>query len=57
MTETSPRDQWVTRVFLREEAFYLVDLPEDDDLNAHAELNPGTVMITDVEGAILWRRQ
>lgn len=53
----TPRDQWVTRVFLREEAFYLVELPADDDLNAHAELNPGTVMITDVEGAILWRRQ
>ncbi|WP_374322879.1 hypothetical protein [Brevundimonas sp.] len=57
-----PQDQWVPRVFFRtdergEGMFYIIDLPEDDDLNAHAELNPGTIRIEDVAGNVLWRQQ
>lgn len=41
----------------REEGFYPLQLPETDDLNAHAEANPGTLFIEDVQGHILWRPQ
>ena len=49
-----PRNEWVPRVFFREGMFYMIDLPKDDDLNAHAELNPGTLRIEDVWGNVLW---
>ena len=49
-----PRDQWVPRLFFRESGFYIIDLPAHDDLNAHAEANPGTVRIEDVAGKVLW---
>lgn len=57
-----PRDQWVPRVFYRltngEPTFYVIDLPADDDLNAHAEANPGTLKIEDgLTGEVLWRQQ
>jgi hypothetical protein len=52
-----PRGQWVPRVFHRAEAFYVIDLPEDEDLARHAELNPGTLMVTNMFGDILWRPQ
>ena len=49
-----PRSQWVPRVFIREDTFYIIDLPIDDDLNEHARLNPGTLMIQDARGKVLW---
>lgn len=49
-----PRDQWVPRVFVRAERFYVIDLPADDDLNEHARLNPGTLRIEDATGKVLW---
>lgn len=57
-----PREQWVTRIFFRNDEagqpmFYMIDLPEDDDLAVHAELNPGTLRIEDVAGNVLWRLQ
>lgn len=60
MTETpthSPplaRGPMVPRVFFREDIFYMLDLPGDDDLNAHAECNPGTLRIEDIMGRVLW---
>lgn len=45
---------WVPRVFRREDIFYIVNLPEDDDLDRHAKLNPGTLRIEDIEGNQLW---
>lgn len=45
-------------MFHRKEGFYVIDLPENDDLSAHAECNPGTLQITDaMTGEILWRPQ
>lgn len=52
-----PRDTWVARVFHRAETFYIIDLPQDEDLGRHAELNPGTLRIEDAFGNILWRPQ
>lgn len=49
-----PRDQWVPRVFRREDVFYVIDLPVDEDLAVHAKLNPGTLRIEDVSGSQLW---
>jgi len=42
------------RIFVREGFFYMIALPEDDDLNRHAELNPGTLRIEDIDGNVLW---
>ncbi len=58
-----PRDQWVPRIFIRngddgQRMFYVIDLPADDDLNVHAELNPGTLEIRDgLTDDLLWRPQ
>lgn len=53
-----PRDQWVPRIFVREDCFYVIDLPADEDLLLHVELNPGTVRIEDaLTNEILWSRQ
>lgn len=49
-----PQDQWVPRIFRRAEGFYVIELPEDDDLQAHVDLNPGTLRIEDVFGNQLW---
>lgn len=49
-----PRHLWVPRLFFREEGFYVIDLPADDDLNAHAVANPGTIRIEDATGKVLW---
>ena len=42
------------RIFFREEMFYPLMLPSDDDLNTHAENNPGTLKIEDIFGNVLW---
>lgn len=44
-------------IFFREGMFYPIELPITDDLNAHAEANPGTLRIEDAAGNILWRRK
>lgn len=45
-------------MFHRAEGFYMLDLPGNDDLSAHAECNPGTLKITDaITGEILWAPQ
>ena len=49
-----PRHEWVPRVFRRADSFYIIDLPEDDDVAEHAALNPGTVRVEDVLGNQLW---
>lgn len=49
-----PRNEWEPRVFIREDCFYVIDLPVDEDLNEHAALNPGTVRIEDGLGNVLW---
>jgi len=49
-----PESEWVPRIFVREGFFYLIALPADDDLSRHAELNPGTLRIEDLEGNVLW---
>ena len=49
-----PRHAWVPRIFIREGMFYAIDLPVDEDLNLHAELNPGTLRIEDIAGNVLW---
>lgn len=49
-----PESEWVPRVFVREGTFYVIALAADDDLNLHAELNPGTLRIEDIEGNVLW---
>ena len=44
-----------TVIFFREGGYwYPLDLPLDDDLDAHARCNPGTVRIEDVVGRVLW---
>lgn len=53
--DTEPRMR--TFVFIRADCFYSIELPENDDLNAHAEANPGTKRIEDVYGNVLWRVQ
>jgi hypothetical protein len=54
MRKLPPRHEWVPRVFRRDEGFYIIELPADDDLAEHARLNPGTRRIEDVTGAQLW---
>lgn len=49
-----PRHTWQPRVFRRSDTFYIIDLPPKDDLNLHAELNPGTLRIEDIAGNVLW---
>lgn len=49
-----PQSEWVPRIFVREDIFYVIQLPADDDLNAHAGANPGTVRIEDEWGQVLW---
>jgi hypothetical protein len=44
----------VPRVFRRAETFYVIELPEDDDLEGHARCNPGTLRIEDIAGNQLW---
>ena len=58
-----PREKWVPRVFHRlsddgKPMFYVIDLPADDDVSTHAELNPGTLKIEDgLTGEVLWSLQ
>ena len=49
-----PQHEWVPRVFVRDAGFYVIPLPDDDDLSRHAELNPGTLRIEDIDGNVLW---
>lgn len=51
------RDEWVPRVFRRDGIFYVIELPEDDDLAEHARLNPGTRQIEAVDGTVLWKEE
>ncbi len=49
-----PESEWELRVFIRDGHFYAISLPVDDDLNRHAELNPGTLRIENIDGDVLW---
>jgi len=49
-----PEREWVPRVFVRSEGFYVINLPADADLGEHATLNPGTLRVEDVLGVTLW---
>jgi len=49
-----PRGPLVPRIFRRADMFYMLFLPDDDDLAAHAECNPGTLRIEDIFGNCLW---
>lgn len=45
-------------IFFRDAGWYPLELPDTDDLSAHAEANPGTLRIEDgVTREILWRPQ
>lgn len=43
-------------VFFRGDMFYVVEIPPDQVV-ANIELNPGTTMVQDVSGKIVWRLQ
>jgi len=46
----------ISAVFFREDGFYILDdLSEDEDWAKHAELNPGTLRIEDINGNVLWQ--
>lgn len=53
-----PRD---IMIFFREGCFYSVqgvkDIPLIRQAADHAELNPGTLKIEDIDGVVLWRLQ
>lgn len=50
-----PLDTPVT--FIREDCFYVIVGRKSEDWGRHAELNPGTKRIEDMEGNILWSLQ
>jgi hypothetical protein len=41
-------------IFFRKDTWYPLELPVDEDLSKHAELNPGTLRIETVHGKLLW---
>lgn len=43
-------------VFFRKDMFYVVEIPPEQ-LLANVELNPGTTMVQDVTGNIVWQLQ
>ncbi len=43
-----------TLMFVREDNFYFLNLPMNDDLAEHARANPGTIRIEDLFGKVLW---
>lgn len=43
-------------VFFRGDMWYVVEIPREQ-LMANVELNPGTTMVQDVSGTIVWRLQ
>lgn len=55
MTDTDREKQVV--IFFREEGWYPLELPRNADLSKHAECNPGTLRIENVNGKVLWRPQ
>lgn len=57
MTDFPSRDLPKVVIFFREEGWYPIMVREDEDLAVHAELNPGTLRIEDINGNILWRPQ
>lgn len=60
MTHDEERERGPMRplLFFRGSNFYPLDLPLYDDLNAHAECNPGTLKITcALTGEVLWQPQ
>ena len=56
---TSNDERAVTQIviFHRAEGWYPLELPVTDDLVSHAENNPGTIKISDIDGNILWSLQ
>lgn len=44
-------------LFIREDVFYIVDLRDDSDARANAECNPGTKVVEDMFGNVVWRLQ
>lgn len=50
-------DEMQIVIFFREGMFYPLELPKGEDLAKHAERNPGTLHIEDIEGNVLWRPQ
>jgi hypothetical protein len=44
-------------VFIRADCFYVITGRRNEDWAKHAELNPGTQRIEDMEGNILWSLQ
>lgn len=49
-----PESEWVPRVFRREDVFYILNLPVDEDLQEHVDRNPGIIRIEDIVGKQLW---
>lgn len=52
-----PNSRGPTRlvIFFRKDCWYPLELPVSDDLAEHAEWNPGTLRIEDIDGNVLWR--
>jgi hypothetical protein len=42
-------------VFFREGMFYPIELRDDADARANAELNPGTLKVEDISGRTVWK--
>lgn len=47
----------MTYIFYRENMFYMVELKDDKDAKANAEVNPGTIRVEDMRGNIVWRHK
>lgn len=49
-----------TVIFFREEGFYPIALsgrsPIEQEVAAHANLNPGTLWVEDLDGRVLWTK-
>ncbi len=62
MTDSSMRNVTAatgeTVIFFREDGFYPIQLsglkPSGIEAAEHAELNPGTLRVEDLQGAVLW---
>ncbi len=44
-----------TYIFHRGETFYPIDLYDDADAIKNAQWNPGTTLVTDTKGKIIWQ--
>lgn len=41
-------------IFIREDSFYFLELPDDDNIETHVRSNPGTKRVESIDGRVLW---